>query len=685
MSNRFTDILEDILITTLDRGRHPGIECAYDELKRDRFANKDFDGIFGELCDMMEDLGLEERDRDFDKVAKRLSVMLICEWADDEGMTDRLRQRDEDEVQKQIEDLKDIRYEIENPRDSRRDSRRGGRRGSSRRDDDFRTGDRSSSRRRGGRGRDDRDEPRRGSRKRPGDGFRNRRRNNDDDNTPKTAVQRKAELARQDEVEVQEDRPLTPAEIRRQNRDNGGDRSYNYVAEGENAVATPLTKTEQELGFAYTEVPQGTLTDYRELGINVEDPEFIKTRAVDREDTFRTVLYDPYVKQPVWVINDKGLRVLRWRDFNMNIDNHVIPDFQRSPSTPRRPQGDNKVLSAVTQPSRRSILDIQRDTDKADRQYEDKLNEWEVNNKDRAEDEQEAKPESPALQRLGSHTLRVEEAVETSSLADMIQETMLRFADVRVVTEGMAPVESFGNRRRFALIADNPAHRDEIMQQVEMFTVGHSHRNADNTVVPIHKYHAALMAVVDTIPHGLWVRINRRLTNYVNDIFAISLGLSLSIDDFATDGDSIVQYLHDKYGEAVLAAFIIAHAQVGGRLSMLEAGKGETDLMIYEVEGTQVTILPVTPDELSISSVQLDSDNKHGTTALVTGESNLRLFNALRTVTTQSTPVMGKQAPYKYIAFSDGSVFRIDRNAMGLSGTTRNDAVEFLLTQVSYC
>lgn len=684
MSSRFTEILEDILISTLDRGRHPGIECSYDELKRDRFANKDFDGIFGELCDMIDDLGLDERDREFEKVAKRISIMLICEWADDEGMTDRLRQRDEDEVIKQIEDLKDIRYEIENPRETRRGG--SGRRGSSRRDDDYRTGDRSSSRRGGGRrsSRDDRDEPRRGNRKRPGDGFRNRRQDNDD-NAPKTAVQRKAELARQEE-DAQVDLPKTPAEIRRSRKSDRDERSYDYVGEGVNAMNVPLTKTEEELGFAYTEVPQGTLTDYRELGINIEDPEFIKTRPVDREDTFRTVLYDPYVKQPVWTLNDKGLRVLRWRDFNMNIDNHVIPDFRRSSVTPRRPQGDGKVLSALVQPSRRSILDIQRDTDKSDRQYEDRLNEWEVNNKDRAADEQEAKPESPALQRLGTHTLRVEEPVDTSSLADMIQETMLRFADVRVVTEGMAPVEAFGSRRRFAYIADNVAQRDEIMSLIEMFTVDHSHRNsADNTVIPIHKYHTALMAVVDTIPHGLWVRINRRLTNYVNDIFAISLGLSLSIDDFATDGDKIVQYLHDQYGEVVLQAFIIAHAQVGGRLSMLEAGKGESDLMIYEVEGTQVTILPVTPDELSISSVQLDSDSKHGDTALVTGESNLRLFNALRTVTTQSTPVMGKKAPYKYIAFSDGSVFRIDRNAMGLSGAPRTEAVEYLLTQVSYC
>lgn len=681
----FETAVEDILINVLERSRHPGVEISHKDLSRDRFTNGDFDDIFKDLCELLDELGLDERDRKFDAVAKPLAIMLICEWADEEGLTDRLGRRDMDDIEDEIEKLGDIRDEIKN---GGRGRRGGHRRRTRRDDDDYRTGDRSSrsgGRRGRGRGRDDDDDDRRSGRRRGGNGgFSTRRsRRGKDDDQPKTIVQRKAESSRNTAEEPEVEQPLTPAQIRRNNRRNEEERPYDFVGEKEEA-AVPMSKTEEELGFTYAEVPVGTLADYRDLGINVEDKDFIITRPIDREDTYRDALYDPYAVQPVWKLNEKGLRVLRWREFNMNIDNHVIPDFTRSSVTPRR-EVDGRVLSSLMQPTRRSILSISNDADKADRKYEDDLTEWEVNNKDRAPDEQEEKPETPALQKLGNHTLRVDEPVETSSLADMIQESMLRFSNVRTLTEGNAPIEAFGPRRRFAYLAESAEQRDEIMSLIEMFTTSHSHRTADNSVVPLHKYHDALMATVETIPHGLWKRINRRLTDYANEIFNISLGLSLTIDDFAADGGEIIQYLHATYGEKVMEAFIIAHAQVGGRLSMLEAGKGEADLMIYEVENTQVTILPVTPEELSISSVTLGDKVAHGKAALVTGESNLKLFNALRTIWTQSTPVMGKQTPYKYIAFSDGSVFRIDRNAMNLSGQAQRDSVEFLLTQVNYC
>lgn len=680
------------MIETIEGSSHPVFEVAYKELSRSKYTNPDFDDIFKEVVGILDELEMDDRHREFDKLVERLTIMLACEWAEAEHLTDDLDRRDIRKIEQELDNLEETRYKLEKGRDGgRRGSRgRGSRRGgSSRRDDDFRTGDRSS--RSGGRGRRDRDDrddrdSRRSSR---GSKRGSSRRSDRDDRSdePKTAIQRQAELRRDRE---QQEAPKTPGQIRRdekrdQPKEERKSRNYDFVGESattEAKEATPMSQTEEELGFAYTDVPVGSLADYVELGINIEDKEFIKTRPVDREEVYRDVIYDPSTVQPVWALNEKGLRVLRWREFNMNIDNHVIPDFTRSSAAPRREQ-NAMIIPAMAQPTRRSILDIAKEADKADRNYEDSLGEWEVNNKDRADDEKEPKPESPALQKLGRHTLRVDEPIHTSSLADMIQETMAHFTNVRTLTEGDAPVESFGQRRRFAWVAKNPEERDDIMSQLEMFSTSHQHR-VDNNVVPIHKYHEALMAVSETIPYGLWKRINRRMTAYVNDIFNVNLGLGLTIDDFAADGDKVIAYLNDSYGERVMTAFIVAHSQVGGRISMLEAGTGDHDLMIYEVEGTQVTILPVAPEELQISSVQLE-EGTNGKTALVTSESNQRLFNALRTVSTQSTPTVGKQTPYKYIAFSDGSVYRIDRNAMCFDTKAQgNQQLEFLLTQVSY-
>lgn len=687
----FEQIVEDVMIDTISGSRHPGIDVAFKDLSRNKYTNPDFDDIFKDVVAMLDELDVSDRHRDFDKLVERFTVMLVCEWAEAEHLTDDLNDREMRKVEQELDNLEETRYKLEEGRDGgRRGSRRssGRRGGSSRRDDDFRTGDRSS---RGRSSRRDRDDDR-GSRRSSRGSKRGSRRSDRDDRSdePKTAIQRQAELRRDREENRDQERPKTPGEIRRENKrtqpaEERSGRNYDFVGESETAKekeVTPMSQTEEELGFAYTDVPVGSLADYVELGINIEDKEFIKTRPIDREETYRDVIYDPSTVQPVWALNEKGLRVLRWREFNMNIDNHVIPDFTRSQAAPRREQ-NALVIPALAQPTRRSILDIAKEADKADRNYEDSLGEWEVNNKDRADDEKDPKPESPALQKLGRHTLRVDEPIHTSSLADMIQETMAHFSTVRTLAEGDAPVESFGQRRRFAYVAKSTTERDDIMSQLEMFSTAHQHRTDEN-VVPIHKYHEALMAVVDTIPYGMWKRINRRMTAYVNDIFNVNLGLGLTIDDFAMDGDKVIGYLNETYGEHVMKAFIVAHAGVGGRISMLEAGKGDNDLMIYEVEGTQVTILPVAPEELQISSVQLE-EGTNGKTALVTSESNQRLFNALRTVSTQSTPTVGKQTPYKYIAFSDGSVYRIDRNAMCFDTKAQgNPKTEFLLTQVSY-
>lgn len=681
-------IVEDIVIETLERSRHPGVDAAFEELKRDRYTNKDFDDVFNSVLDIVEEADIDERRRaDVSKISA-IAEMVITKWAEDEHLTDSLDEREYRKVENTLDDYAELIDRLEGgSRRGRRSSSRGDERrrgrGRGRGRDDYSASDRDS--RSGSRrsSRDDRGGSRRSSRG-------NERRRDRDGEEPKTLTQRRAEQVREEDRE-EAPMPKTSQQVSRErnnerNRPVREERKYEFVGEPEVAAPrTDISKNEEELGFAYDEVPVGTLDDYRELGINIEDPKFIATRPIDKSDTFREVIYDPFAKQPIWKLNDTGMRILRFRDFNMNIDNHVIPDFKRSNATPARAV-NHAILPSLAQPSRRSILDISKKADEEERRYEDNLNEWETNNKDRAADEQEAKPESPALQKLGSHTLRVDEAIETSSLGDMMQEAMSRFGQLRGFSEGHPPVEAFGSLRQFAWCPESIDERKEIMDQVEMFTTSHSHRSDDGkSVVPIHNYHAALMAVVDTIPYGLWKRINRRMTEYCNDILTVSLGLSVTIDDFAEDGDKIVQYLHDNYGEAIMNGFIIGHAQTGGRISMLEAGKGDSDILIYEVRGTQVTILPVAPDELSISSAKV-SDSKSSTEpALVTGESNLRLFNALRTVSTQSTPLMGKQTPFKYIAFSDGTVYRIDKNALGLSGDHKRDTVEFLLTQAATC
>lgn len=674
--------VEDILINVIANSQHPGVDVSASELMRDNYTNSDFNNIFDNLVEIVEALDCR-RGADFRKLAKRLSVMLICAWAVDQKLTDDLNNRDFEDVQYEVERLKRLIRQVEMEDEDDRYDRRSRRRGYDR---DRRSDRRSSGGRRRDDDDDDYDDDRRSNRRRGNGGFNSRRtgRSRGDDNKPKTVVQRKAELYREEHENQEESIRSSEVRRRREEKEDQVEKSYKYVGEAKGKNTDPLTAKEEDLGFRYTEVPVGTMDDYHELGINIDDHDFIMTRPIDRTDTYRDVLYDPFAVQPVWKLNEKGLRVLRWRDFDMNIDNHVIPDFSRSSVTPRREQ-NHRVLTTLTHPSRRSILDIAEDADKADRKYEDDLVEWEVNNKDRAEDEQEAKPESPALQKLGNHTLTVKEPVEASSLSDMIQETMHHFADVRAVTEGTAPVEAFGSRRRFAYLAESVEQRNEIMSLIEMFTTSGTHRNSDNTIVPLTRYHDLLLATIDTIPHGLWKRINRRMTTYVNEILNISLGIGLTIDDFAADGGEITKYLSENYGDAVLLGFLTAHGQTGGRLSMLEAGKSDSDLMIYEVENTQITILPVAPDELSISSVKISDKKAYGKSALVTGDSNLKLFNALRTIWSQSTPVLGKLTPYKYIAFSDGSVFRIDRNAMGLSGKPHSDSVEYLLTQVDYC
>lgn len=714
----FEKDVADIAIDVLEDSRSGVVALADEDFRRGNYTNSDFDILLNGLLDLADQIGLDDvrSERQLVKTISRLVPLLCAQYLLETGRDDELDSRDVREFERLLDTYEDLQDKLED-QDSRGRGRRGrgrdddrrrGRRRSRYDDEDFDDGDafrpgrRRDSRRRDDdrftrrRGRKGRDNGRDGS----GDGqtsamearLARREQRNDREEEPRGTVtrgynpSRDRNAARSSVVVPKSPREINEEERRTPRQERS--RSYALVGQGddvkEEKVEGNFSTLEDFDISSWAEVPQGTLQDYVDLGINVKDQDFIMSRELSPVQDMREIIYDPYTVVPRWELDETGGRTLTFKTMEMDIDNHIIPDFSRYSSGPvasQRPE----VLNSVVQPSRMSILDVANVQEENRKKRAEEIAKWEAT-------EEAERGEQPVeeidLIPVGRKPLRVDGFVNADSLGQMLIKSQGEFAKIRGVTTGESVVESCGAIVNLAHMSQSEVDRDMLMTQINMFTTNFEHRpessTGGRTAVPLEEYHENMMALADKIPLGLWKRINRNMTKYVNDILTISLGLSLTIDDFAEDGPKVLTHLIDTRGKTVATNFMVGHVQNAGRLAFFTtkvsddiANKELQSLGIFESRNTAVTMFPCSADELNISAVTTSETNKGS--FLVTETNNRRLHQALRTIRSQSAPIVGRAVNYYYITFSDGSVYRVDSNAVAERNTPK-----YVLTLVGF-
>lgn len=708
--SRFHEDVEDSLKDMLKRARHPCYAVADDVLSRNRYTNRDFDEVLDRCIDVAELSGLE-RERSERKMRDALDALVqlvVGDWVwkkriyeDDRNMTDR-----------EIDEIEDISRDFEGILDKLEDNGRDRRRGRDR-DDDRRRGrgradrnDRNRSRRGGRSRRDsrDRDDDRNDHRR---ENQRNRRtanihdaraereRDREDEEYERREARRNERARREEEAEQPRAKRTTstPVTLPQTANEIAEKKPIEFVGEEKvrEVIETDgLTPAEAELGFAYTEVPIGDVADYEELGIDITDPNFIITRPVSPMDLNREVVYDPYTRQPVWTLSGDGLRVLKFVEVSMDATKHMIPDFKRIKGLQQR-QSRDSIITALAQPSRRSVLDIENDANARDKKLDQDIKDWEEQSAALPEAEREPKPQPAPLVNLDDKVVKIDDDINGESFGAFFNRTMAESIRLQKISTGNPVIESAGEIVKVAHILSTKEERDEVLKKIEMFTdlYPHTRRTGTNqTASQLIEYHAALTGLVDQIPHGLWRRLNLRLTEYVNDLLTVNLGTSDTIDDFFADMPTLFDDVANEYGKSIGEALAVGHYQNADRLAFIASSVNKLDVdpalrdtALFESRRTHMTVLPISPDELGLSSISpTDSQPR----SVYVGEDGAsRLQNALRTVYTQGVPLSGKLIQYRYLAFADGMVYRIDRNAIGLTGTDRRRNAHWILTPVN--
>lgn len=427
-----------------------------------------------------------------------------------------------------------------------------------------------------------------------------------------------------------------------------GKSSYQFVGETE-------TETLPAYNPNFKQVKTMPKEWYKAIGYDVEDETFIMSRELHFWDKQRSILFDPNAKQPYWVIDDAGYRVMKFKDIPVDINDHKIPEFKRSEALGERPVRRDLIDVAATT-TRSTLPELNERYGELEERYKTELAEWEAKDEESRGD----KPVQAALVKAARRAVRAENAFEVDSLEGLrvkALETRDLFKDKM---DGKPVVQVEGNIRRRMFDAETIEARNEILSKVSLFTRENATgMNASGQPLTITDYHQQLIAAARVIPDDLWEMINNAVTTIVNEVFVINIGMKWSIDNFANDHDEMMAAVM-KSSVEIQVAFAGAIATNFHRFQLLDLDIDPKSTLLVQNQRTMLLDIPCSNSEFGMNSVLTEKVVGQVKTHVISEESNRNMYNIIRTMIMHDTPVVGHGFAWKYLSFSNGAVYRID-------------------------
>lgn len=711
-------IIDDFVIEVLESAEEPWVELADEYLSKAKYANSQYDKFLEAVTEIMETLGIDRlRNRKHEDGAYKIVVLAAAAFVIEKGYDEDLDRRDLNKTQKAADQFMELLERLDDDDDEPDDfrdrgrSRRGRGRGRSRRDYDDDDDDRRP-RRRGGRTRRaglrdefertrSNDDDRRGIRDRR-TGRTERRRHTErpaEGNRSMTALDYAIKRGLNKEQEPVEETPRhqrTAIEMPKTIEE------INSAPIGENYVPTHRRKVEfvgeestmpkrPEGSFAtledfdissWKEVPVSIPEDYVDLNIDLTDIEFIMSRPISG-NVRHNQIYDPFSYQPYWAIADDGCRELKFRERDMNMDHQIIPDFRRIAHGPAPVVAPN-VLNQLATGTRMSVIDIRADHARRLKEAEEKLAEEQ---KDLPEEVRETEVDVTPLD-IDSRTVRLDETIVTDSIGMMVNRAYTQFAEVEEIVKGTPSIEVDGKLINLAYVAQDEQEVKAAKSLLAPFFRGYVHQKDSSNPLQVEHvgfYADILRSAAGRVPLAIWKRVDRYMTQYVNQLLGVNVGIKLRIESFVGDAPKLMEYLLEKYGEVAAKSFMHAHATNVESVSKLttDVSKDDETLVsngkfVYQVEAVAMVSVSPTTEETGMSSAEVNKEQ----TFAVTAERFRQLHNALqRFWKTSVTPFSGTVGMTRYIRFGDGSVFQISVDSTAAVSQRGNTV--YLLTLVS--
>lgn len=703
-------IIDDFVVDVLGSAKEFWVEAADEILRKSKYNNSQYEKFLDTVTEIMETVGVDRlRTSKHEDSAYKIVVLASAAFLTEKGYDEDFDRRERKTIEKATEqfmELLEVLEEDDEPEDYRDRSRRNRSRRSRYEDeDDRRTSRRSNTRRRRSGLRDEfervRKDDDRGVRDRR-TGRTDRRRQVErpvDGNRSMSALDYAikrglANQIEQEEAPVRQQRtaiemPKTIEEINNspigENYIPTNRRKVEFVGE-ENTVpkrAEGNFATLEDFDISsWSEVPVGTPEDYVDLNIDLTDIDFIMSRPISG-NVRHSQIYDPFSYQPYWAIADDGYRELKFRERDMNMDHQIIPDFRRIAHGPA-PVVSPNVVNQLATGTRMSVIDIRTEHARRQKEAEERLAEEQ---KDLPEEVRETEVTVEPTD-IESRTVRLDETIVTDSLGMLVNRAYTQFAEIEEIVTGTPTIEVDGKLVNLAYVAQNEDEVKAAKSLLAPFFRGYIHqKDSSNPLLVEHVgfYADVLRSAAGRVPLAIWKRVDRYMTQYVNNLLAVNVGISLRIESFVGDAPKLMDYMIENYGEIAAKSFVHAHATNVETISKLttDVSKDDETLVsngkyVYQVEPVAVVSVSPTTEETGMSAAEV---NKSQTFA-VTAERFRQLHNAVQRFWKSTiTTFAGMSGMTRYIRFGDGSVFQVSVDSTAAVSQRGNTV--YLLTLVS--
>lgn len=675
-------------------------ELYLEDVSVDKFTNREFDELMNFVSDGLDYMLKNSRHREDDIIAALIMFKASDYVLKDRELERKLNASEVREAEKEVRKAEDLLEAMEE--DAR--GGRGGRRGSRDRDRDSRRDDGRS----GGYDRGFREErEERGSRR---GGSRDSGRGRSGSYTPRAEreeaeerqARREANLVRgrnrsrgdsqaEDRVRTKQSGPVVMGdgtglnklrqmltgrveEVQEDATPTVNTRGPSTTMPEPAQVNSAATRSRPVVEFVHQDSPAAsapqTPTDVRSrdewvaAGYQVEDEAFVLDLPV-KPDTFEDPIrlpyfFEPDAKRPQWVCSAEGYRELTFRDVDMNLDDAMIPDFGK-PASLDKVKPATALLRGTAATYRYQPLEVAADLEHQRKVFEKEVADWEEENKDVPEDQRSPKPVLVLEgNEVNQTTISHAERVTSFSLNETKVKVACTLAEIGVDEAPNTNVEVDARELELVYQFADDAEFLECVEALRLFQPSSASEN-----IRYAAYHDRLMALRGQIPTALWISLNRRLTQVVNDTIRGNLGLPAQIDDFAEDGKDFLADMRDQFGAGTLEKLEKYGRQMFRQFHFVVFKPGDIEGLpprcVYFMERQHLLFMPFSAPELGVVTTK----SGEGTPSRVfrlSRQAAPTLYKAVHSFTLQESSTDEHFGISRKLVLADGTVLELFRS-----------------------
>lgn len=371
-----------------------------------------------------------------------------------------------------------------------------------------------------------------------------------------------------------------------------------------------------------------TLKQWEDAGFDVSDKMFIASLpplpVVRGFGNHQPAVFDPERWVPTLVATPDGYRMESFRERDMNKDDILIPNFG---SVRRKEHVANGFVDAAKKTTRFDPLAVAAEVHGAKRDYDDEVENWKANGSDPANE-----PQAPDVDtKRHGQMMRLAPTIHATTMQDAVirMHAMAGAAGVGLDETGniMANVELHS----LLGVCTSDEEYAAVKQALGLFT-----RNGAGAHLTIPQLWRSLVEAKTVVPFAIWKRLDRLMTDAINEIIRHQMTMPLTVTSFADSGDSLVDIIAEKAGR-YMAETVSRHSEYISRALRgvsFEADEnlGDVKWGVWFIVPRRVVYANATLAELNLAATDTEGLNMLGNDPVnytVNPEQNLNLLGAL--------------------------------------------------------